>query len=154
MSRRYFGVVALATFAASTSAVLAAETDTFRGHTEGKFFTDDGYRRARISFERTGNNVRHVRFEIRVRCPSGQHRSRVVRLDEPTRVRNGRFERERIAVGFDVPFRSDEFIRGRIRGDHASGIVSLETTLNSKGEEAAGGRQCKSGEVEWEAAAP
>ena len=96
-------VLALTAFVASAAVAVAAETDTFRGHTEGKFFTDDGYRQARIAFERTGNRVHDVRFEIRLRCPSGQRRSKVAHIKGPIPIDgDGRFQREQGVVG--IPF--------------------------------------------------
>jgi hypothetical protein len=160
MNRRHLGVVAIAALASSATVAVAAETDTFRGHTEGSFFTEDGYRPARISFERTGNRVHDVRFEIRVRCPSGQHRSKVGHIRGPLPISaNGRFAGGEFVVGTPktvhaARFERSESMRGRIRGDRASGTVGMAVTLDGKGRESGNGRLCKSGEVEWDAAAP
>jgi hypothetical protein len=158
MNPRRIGAVALVTLAAPATAALAAETDTFRGHTEGAFFSHGEYRQAKISFERTGSKLHHIRFEIRVRCPSGQHRSRVVRMS-PGQVRDGRFRIEQGVTGiFDGTNGSEEFhssslFRGRIHGDNAAGVVQFSTELDAKGHESASGRTCRSGKVEWSARA-
>lgn len=151
--------LALCALVVPATVALAAETDTFRGHTEGKFFTDDGYRQARIVFERSGNRVHDVRFEIRLRCPSGQHRSKVGHIKGPIPIgANGRFQREQGVVGIPFEgggrFERTESIKGRIRGDHASGTVAMTDTLDAKGHESGNGRECKSATVEWDAAAP
>ena len=151
--------LALSALAASAAVAVAAETDTFRGHTDGKFFTDDGYRQARIVFERTGKRVHDVRFEIRLRCPSGQHRSKVGHIKGPIPIgADGRFQREQGVVGIPFEgggrFERTESIKGRIRGDHASGTVAMTDTLDAKGHESGNGRLCRSATVEWEATAP
>jgi hypothetical protein len=153
---RRIGAALLVTVAATATGALAAETDSFRGTTEGSFFSHGEYRQARISFQRTGNTLRHIRFEIRVRCPSGQHRSQVGHI-RTVKVRDGRFKFNGAVVGTPIDggsgeFRRSEFIRGRIAGDHASGVVQLSTTLDGKGNEAGGGKTCRSGKVEWTAA--
>jgi hypothetical protein len=152
-------VLALTAFVASAAVAVAAETDTFRGHTEGKFFTDDGYRQARIAFARTDGRVHHVRFEIRLRCPSGQHRSKVAHIRGPIPIRSdGSFRGGESVVGIAIEgggrYERSAFIRGRIRGDRAEGTVSATDTLDARGRESGNGRLCKSGTVEWEAAAP
>jgi hypothetical protein len=159
MNRRRIATIALLTCATSASVALAADTDTFRGHTEGSFFSHGEYRAARISFQRTGNRLHDVRFEIRVRCPSGQHRSKVGHIRE-VQVHDGKFKIEQGVVGtFDGTNGSDTFhasqsIKGRIRGDRASGTVAMSTELDSHGKESASGRTCRSGQVEWTAVAP
>ena len=155
MNPRRIGTIALVTLAASGGAALAAETESFHGTTEGKFFSHGEYRRARISFERTGNKLHDIRFEIRVKCPSGQHRSKVGHIRTAT-VRDGRFKVNQAVVGQPSgnqagAFRRAESIRGRISGEHASGVVALLTTLDSHGNESGSGRQCQSSEVEWTA---
>jgi hypothetical protein len=158
MNTRRLGAIALVTLAAPATAALAAETDAFRGHTEGLFFSHGEYRQAKIAFERTGDKLHDIRFEIRVRCPSGQRRSRVVRMS-PGRVHDGRFRIEQAVTGtFDGTNGSEEFhsgslLRGRINGDRASGVVKFSTELDAKGNESASGRTCKSGKVEWSARA-
>jgi len=158
MHSRRIGAALLLTVAVTATGALAAETDSFRGTTEGSFFSHGEYRQARISFERTGNTLHHIRFEIRVRCPSGQHRSRVGHI-RTVKVHDGKFKFDGAVVGQpsgpppEGTFRRSEFIRGRIGDDHASGVVQLSTTLDGKGNEAAGGKTCRSGKVEWTAAA-
>ena len=159
MKARRIATIALLTCATSASVALAVETDTFRGHTEGSFFSHGEYRAAKISFERTGNRVHDVRFEIRVRCPSGQHRSKVGHIRE-AQVRNGKFKVEQGVVGIAAgrsdsdTFRASQSIKGRIRGDRASGTVAMSTELDSHGKESPSGADCRSGKVEWNAEAP
>jgi hypothetical protein len=156
MKPRRIGTIALVTLAASGGAALAAETETFHGTTEGKFFSHGEYRRARISFERSGSKLRNIRFEIRVKCPSGQHRSRVGHIRSAA-IHDGRFRVDQAVTGqpadgaHAAAFHRAESIRGRINGEHAAGVVSLLTTLDSHGNESANGRTCRSGEVEWTA---
>jgi hypothetical protein len=156
---RRITAIALAACAAFAGVAVAAETDTFRGHTEGSFFSHGEYRPAKISFKRTGNRLHDIRFEIRVRCPNGQHRSKVGRINE-VRVHDGKFKLEQGVVGTPTSttgevdeFHASQAIKGRIRGDRASGIVSMSTELDSHGKESASGATCRSGKVEWTAAA-
>ncbi len=162
MSRGRLLGMAIAVLVTFVPLAAAAETDTYRGHLESRFFTGDGYRRARISLMRTENRVHHVRFEIRVRCPNGRHRSKVARMSGSTKLRDGRF----VGVEFfgravgpgdpPPPPLLDKAIRidGRLRGDRASGRASLDVRLDRRGRESPRGEICSSGWVEWEAAAP
>jgi hypothetical protein len=150
MSPRRLGAIALLIFATSATVALAVETESFHGRTEGRFFSHGEYRQARLSFELTGNTLHRIRFEIRVRCPDGQHRSRVGRVLETTRDSDGRFNFDG-AVTSSGGFRRAESFSGRIRGNHASGTVRLETKLDANGRESASGTTCRSGTVEWAA---
>jgi hypothetical protein len=162
MTRRHLVGMALAVFVVLVPLAAAAETDTYRGHLESKFFTGDGYRRARISFMRTENRIHHVRFEIRVRCPNDQHRSKVARIRGSTKLHGGRF------AGGELFYRQvgpgdpppppllDKAIRikGRLLGDRASGRASLDVRLDRRGRESPRGEICSSGWVERGAVAP
>jgi hypothetical protein len=159
MNPRCIGAIALVTLAAPATVALAAETESFHGRTEGRFFSQGEYRQARISFKRTGNTLQHIRFEIRVRCPSGQRRSQVGHIKTAT-IKDGRFKVDQAVIGQPADgrgagaFKRGESIKGRIRGDHASGVVGLLTTLDAHGNPSNSGRICESGKVEWTADAP
>jgi hypothetical protein len=141
----------LAAFAATATAVaIAAETDSFRGHTDGSFFSDGDYRPAKVSFLLTGNRLRHVRYEIRVRCPSGQRRSVVEKIGTIPVQRDGSFLFEEASASPEG-FHEAPVFRGRIQGDHAEGVARLTVTLDSHGRRAPSNRNCVSRTVEWEA---
>ena len=151
MSPRRIVVLALAIFAVSTT-VAFAETNRFRGKTEGLFFTTSGqephYRQATIKFTRTGNRLTNFRWEIRVKCADDSHRSFVVKPTGFLTIdQDGRF-----AGRADTPGGTGfDRISGRIRDDRASGAVRRVIRLNSTGQETAGGQSCNSGRVAWKA---
>jgi hypothetical protein len=142
MSPRRIVILALAIFALTASVAIAAESQKFRGHTEGLFFTTAGqdghYRQAKIGFTKIGNRLTNFRWEIRVECSDDTHKSFVIKpsgfltLDDEGRFAgrvtqaNGSFDR----------------ISGRIRGERASGAVRKVIT---------GTPSCNSGRVDFKA---
>jgi hypothetical protein len=152
VSPRRTGAVALMMLAATATVALAAETESFHGRTEGKFFSKGEYRQARISFKETGNRLHQIRFEIRVRCPNGQHRSVVGHVLEVNKDSDGRFRFDG-GVSGSGGFKESESFRGRIRGDRASGTVAVGITLDANGKPSNTGSTCRSDRVEWTARA-
>ena len=148
--RRLATLVVAAALATTATIALAAETDSFRGHTDGRFFDDGDYRPASVSFLLTGRRIHHVRYEIRVRCPGGQRRSVVAKIRDIQVGDDGRFLFEEGSASPEG-FSSLQLFRGRIRGDHAEGVARLSITLDERGHPAPSNRQCVSRTVEWEA---
>ena len=149
MSPRRIALLALAIFAV-TATVAWAETNKYRGTTEGLFFspTEREYRKATIKFKVSGNRVIDPRWEIRVECADDSHRSFVIKTHGFLTIGDDGEFAGRVATPGGTGF---DRISGRIRGERASGAVRRSVRLNSAGQETAGGQSCNSGRVEWQA---